>query len=153
MISSIRLIKESVVDSAYSLPQELETRIELDTQGMDDSAITDYCLNLTLRKLDFSRYNDISNGNANCVGYAQFFKSVCKYAYRVNSRDVTVEHVRGYVSLWGVNLCNVAKALAPTKYKDFVKDHDFIEVTFGDHQYYLDPSLSDVLGITICNRP
>lgn len=152
MISSLRLVKDKVVDSAYSISDELRTQISLNTHGLSNSEIAEYCLKLTLKELEFSKQNDISNGGANCVGYAQFFKSVCNHAYTVNGREVTVEHVRGYVSCFGVNLCKVAKAIVPAKFKGFVKDHDFVEVDFGDYQCYLDPSLSDVFGITISCR-
>ena len=152
MISSLRLVKDTVVDSSYSISDEIKTQISLSTNGLGDSEIADYCLKLTLKELEFSKQNDISNGSANCVGYAQFFKSVCNYAYTVNAREVTVEHVRGYIFSFGVNLCKVAKAIVPAKFKGFVKDHDFVEVDFGDYQCYLDPSLSNVFGITISCR-
>lgn len=143
---SFTLVKTSDIDSSYEIPQELKEKIRLETQGMEDVRIAKYCVKLTSNKLRFSEKNDIKNGLANCVGYARVCKSLCNYAYKVNNRNITVKHVRGYVSESSVNLCKVAQSLVPKRYKGFVKDHDFIEINFGNSYVYLDPSLYDLIG-------
>jgi hypothetical protein len=46
----------------------------------------------------------------------------------------------------GINLCKIAQSISPKKYKSFVKDHDFIELSLGGSYYYIDPSLYDLMG-------
>lgn len=66
--------------------------------------------------------------------------------------NIKVYHARGYIeNSLGINLCTVFKAIVPQGYKNFVKDHDFIEIcpAEGEYTYYLDPSIYDMLGLDI----
>lgn len=145
--TSIDLVNETTLaKTAYELPQSVKNQIEAETMGMDEMHILNYGIRLTASLLDFSEINDIKNGKANCVGYAILCKSICDYAYRLNGYNIKVNHVRGYVSLMGINLCKIAQSISPKKYKSFVKDHDFIELSLGGSYYYIDPSLYDLMG-------
>jgi hypothetical protein len=146
-LCSFDLVKERVVkEDSYSLSYDLKKQIEAETMGMDEIHILTYSVRLTASLLDFSEKNNIKNGKANCVGYAILCKAICNYAYQLNDYNIRVNHVRGYVSLMGMNLCKSARTISPTKYKNFVKDHDFIELSLGNCCYYIDPSLYDLIG-------
>ena len=143
---SFSLVKTSNVNSSYNISSEMKDRIRVETQGMEDVRIAKYCVQLTSEILEFSKKNDIQKGKANCVGYARVCKSLCEYAYRINNRNISVRHVRGYVTDSGVNLCKVMEFISPKELKGFVKDHDFIELNFGNSYVYLDPTSYDMIG-------
>lgn len=144
---SIDLVKDTTqLKPSYELPQSVKSQIKSEVMGLDEIHILNYGVRLTASLLDFSEINDIKNGKANCVGYAILCKSICDYAYRLNGYNIKVNHVRGYVSLMGINLCKIAQSISPKKYKSFVKDHDFIELSLGGSYYYIDPSLYDLMG-------
>lgn len=133
----------------YQLSQELKQRIADEAQSLDEAALIDYSIHLTAELLKFAEHNDIEAGRANCVGYAQLCSSICNYGIKVNHLRGEAKPVVGYVSWAGFNLCDIAKALAPSKYKSFVKDHDFVEYLVKDgHLYaslYFDASLYDLV--------
>ena len=52
--------------------------------------------------------------------------------------------MRGYVALYGVNLCKVLSYIFP-KHINCVKDHDFVEVVGSHHTVYVDASMKDVI--------
>ena len=57
------------------------------------------------------------------------------------------EDLRGYVSLFSINLCAILRFISPSEYKDFVKDHDFVEIDFNNGKYiFVDPSIYDLTG-------
>jgi len=128
------------------LPQSLKAKVEQDTRGMDIEQIIDYSLKQTASRLQFSRYNDINLGNANCVGYARLCSSICNHALSANGVNGQAKPVVGYIESNGINWCDVLKKVAPkNSYKNFVKDHDFVELVTDSKTYYLDPSIYDVL--------
>ena len=86
-------------------------------------------------------------GKANCVGYAQLCAGICNQALAGNGIIGQAKPVVGYIESHGINWCKVLKAVAPKdSYKNFVKDHDFVELVTGSRTYYFDPSIYDVLG-------
>lgn len=113
------------------------------TGNMD---VVDYALDMTADKLQFSKRNDIPNGKANCVGYARYYATVCNYIFKAKGYDCDARPVVGYIDLNGTNLCNVLKETAPNEYKNFVKDHDFVQLIFGHDRAFIDPCLYDLIG-------
>lgn len=128
---------------SVNLSNELKKEIQLWEGTEDDLVIKS--LEKTAHLLEFSQKNDIKNGKANCVGYAQLCSAICNYAFLAHHVDGHAKPVVGYLKVGGVNLCDLAKAIAPSKkWKNFVKDHDFVEVTINGKTQYIDPSLSEV---------
>lgn len=141
------LVKTGYRQKTYILPQALKAKVEQDTRGMDIEQIIDYGLTLTASQLRFSRYNDIEMGKANCVGYAQLCASICNQAFSANGVNAQAKAVVGYIESNGINWCDVLKSVVPKgSYKNFVKDHDFVELVTESKTCYFDPSIYDVLG-------
>lgn len=130
----------------YTLPKELKQRIETDAKEFaDDKDIVDYSFCLTNELLTFSEKNNISRGKANCIGYSQLFTSICNYALQVKGYEKRAKPVVGYVKWYGINLCKIARFLAPKRYKNFVKDHDFVELNYGSYRVYCSPTLNEMI--------
>lgn len=147
MLISLTLVKTSDRNKTISLTKSQKAKVDSDTKGMNVEQIIDYSLNLTAMQLQFSRYNNIENGKANCVGYAQLCASICNQALRNNGINGHAKPVVGYIKSFGINWCDVLKAIAPLdNYKRFVKDHDFVELLTDSKSYYFDPSIYDVIG-------
>lgn len=141
------LVKTGYRQKTYMLPQSLKAKVEQDTRGMDIEQIIDYSLTLTASRLLFSLYNDIDMGKANCVGYARLCASICNQALSANGVNGQAKPVVGYIEPIGINWCDVLKKVAPkNSYKNFVKDHDFVELVTESKTYYFDPSIYDALG-------
>ena len=140
----------------YLLSVELKERIHREVSELPyDLSPVDYSMHLTAELLEFSEKNDIENGLANCVGYARLFTSICNYALEVGGYEGRVKHVAGYVTWHGINLCDVATFVLPKEYKNFFKDHDFIELDYDDKYVYIDPSMYDLIcrnGYTEVNK-
>ena len=123
---------------------QLSSQTKQEIQTWNQDSIIEKSLELTCRMLQFSTKNNIKEGKANCVGYAQLYTSICNYAFARNNKNAHATPVVGYIKLGDFNLCNIAKSLAPNiKWKNFVKDHDFVEITINGKIQYVDPSLYD----------
>ena len=141
------LVKTGYRQKTYMIPQSLKAKVEQDTRGMDIEQIIDFSLMLTASRLRFSRYNDIDLGKANCVGYARLCASICNQALAANGVNGHARPVVGYIESKGINWCDVLKSVAlKDSHKNFVKDHDFVELITDSKTYYFDPSIYDVLG-------
>lgn len=138
----------------YSLSIQVKEKIQTEGMGLTPEGCVKYCLKLTSNNLRFTERNSIVNGKANCVGYAILCSSICNYALQINNLDYKSRPVVGYVTFYGINLCNVLKALAPQKWKNFVKDHDFVELELNDNIVFFDASLYDyyIDATTIINK-
>lgn len=148
LLTSFTLIKTGDRQKTFTLTQSMKVKVEAETKGMDVEQIIDYSLKLTVARLQFSRYNDIKNGKANCIGYAQLCASICNQALVTNRINGQAKPVVGYIESIGINWCDVLKAVAPKdSYKNFVKDHDFVELDTDSKTFYFDPSIYDVLGM------
>ena len=144
LFSSLSLVKTSNrTSTSYSLPKELREMIKKETKGLSVNGMVDYSLRLTGELLSFSEKNDLLNGIANCVGYALVCSSICNYGLEANGLEGRCRPVAGYVKCCGLNLCNILRWIAPKKYKDFVKDHDFVEYKLRTTTLLFDPSLYD----------
>ena len=147
LLCSFKLVKTTDINtSSCEISREYKIAIENNTPGLNEMSVIRYCIQLTSKCLEFSKKNDIDNGQANCIGYSQLCKSMCEYAFEVNDIPFKVKHVRGYVSEIGLNLCNIFTKIVPNEYKDFVKDHDFIEIECSDLFIYVDPLLYDLIN-------
>ena len=127
----------------YPLSKELKEQIRNASSTYYELSAIELSLDITGSLLEFSEKNDIKNGKANCVGYAQLFTSICNNMLKVNGRKERVRPVVGNIKWCGINLCEVLKAIVPKKYESFVKDHDFIELEYEDKYVYVDPTLFD----------
>ena len=143
----LKLVQTDNRISNYTLPIALSAQVTKESIGMDVDQIIDYSMSLTASRLRFAARNDINNGKANCIGYAQLCAAICNQTLSTNGIEGKARPVVGYIESNGINWCQVLKAIAPkTSYKNFVKDHDFVELTVGSRRYYFDPSIFDVLG-------
>lgn len=150
LISQIELEKERIRNTpAHTITPDLKTSIEKICNTSDPLEKTiNECSELVCERLSFSAINDIPNGKANCVGYAQLTSAVINYAFQVKKLPYKAKPVVGKVYLFGIDLNNVAQKLLPKKHRSFFKDHDFVEVGLGDKTIYLDTSLQDLTGLT-----
>lgn len=106
---------------------------------------------VTIEELSFSG-NQVSNDpnviiqtkKANCIGYAALFNSIADYLIVKNnlSDQIEVKHLIGQLDFFGLDLHQFFDS-------PFFKDHDFnsIQHLVTKEVYYVDPSISDYLGI------
>lgn len=136
------------------LNKELKERIKRDIVVMDDaSSIVRYSCSLTAELLEFSKHNDIPNGKANCIGYAQLSSTICNYAFSIfEGEDASIKKCKarpvvGTVHYLRINLNKLSQSILPHKYRPFFKDHDFMEVDFdGGNVIFVDACLHDYFG-------
>ncbi len=142
---------EKTADRSYSeIPISDETKEEIAycLEHFYELSPIEISLSITGSMLEFSEKNDIMNGKANCVGYAQLFTSICNYTLKAGGYEGRAKPVVGNIKWCGINICEVLKAIVPKKYENFVKDHDFIELEYDDKYVYIDPTLFDFCGRT-----
>lgn len=144
--SPFSLIKIGDRTNPYRLDKTLITEITSETRGMSAEDIRRYSIRKTARRLSFSVTNNLPKHEANCVGYAQMCASISNYAFAKNNIQASAKPVVGYVTFYGINLCNVLKFFMPTqRWKNFVKDHDFVEYHIDGKIIYCDASTYDLL--------
>lgn len=150
LISQIRLEKESDRDIAmYSLSADLKEQIkEMCATLNTPKDIIEHSSDIVCKQLSFSAKNDIPNGKANCVGYAQLTSAIINYAFQIKNLPYKAKPVVGKVCLFGIDLNNVAQKILPTKHRPFFKDHDFVEIDLGDKTVFMDSSLQDLTGFS-----
>lgn len=148
-LSQLRLCKTSDRKMySYELSFDNKKQItELVTPLETSIDIVNVCSELTTDLLSFSKRNDISNGKANCVGYARLTTAIINYAFQIKKLPCQAKHVVGKVYLFEIDLNNVAQGILPEEYRPFFKDHDFVEVDLGDATVYVDSSLCDLTGM------
>ena len=148
LLTSFTLVKTNDRNGkSVILPQTLSTQIQKESKGMTVMQIMDYSLDMTAQLLKFTATNDIFHGKANCVGYAQLCSAICNKAFSINDYSCRAKPVVGYLKMSSINLCDLAKSVMPTtKMKNFVKDHDFVELSYNGKTYYFDPSMYDYIG-------
>ena len=125
------------------LSNEIKECVNNECNDTDPEKCAKYGMKLTCKLFKFTKKNDIANGKANCVGYAQLCSEICNYAMSHNGISYRTKPVVGYVTFYGIDLCKILKTIVPNKYKNFVKDHDFVEMDLGDKYMYFDASLFD----------
>ena len=155
VLNGFGLVKTSNRPNADShLSKHIKEKIRTEGIGLTPEECVKYSLKLTSENLRFTQKNSIANGKANCVGYAIMCSSICNYALQINNLNYKSRPVVGYVTFYGVNMCNILKALAPQEWKNFVKDHDFVELELKDNIIFFDASLYDyyIDGTTIISK-
>ena len=143
---SIKLEKQYDRGNDYILNSELKYKINSETHGMDEMEILNYSIKTSGDYLEFAEKNNINDHKANCVGYAKLCSCICNYALSVNNMSGYAKPVVGYPKFSKVNICHILKYIAPKKYKAFVKNHDFVEFSFGNGIIYADPCAYDLIG-------
>lgn len=131
-----------------NLSKEFRQKIAEDTKGLNEHDIVIYCNKKTQEKLTFStkceKFDDRKKTRMHCVGYAQVLSTICNYAFSVNGIKGRAKPVVGHVYMGSMNL-NECSGLLPERWKNFTKDHDFVEVTLSDGKImYVDASLNIV---------
>lgn len=144
---NISLSKISDRSSNYIPNNSLKEEIKIETKELSPEEIRKYSIKKTANILSFAVKNDLCNGEANCVGYAQMCAGISNYAFRTHGYNSSAKPVVGYVKLFGVNLCYILKWCMPTKrWENFVKDHDFVEFNNIDGStIYCDASAYDLI--------
>lgn len=113
--------------------------------SIEDIAV--YAKKETADALSFSKQNDVSNGKANCVGYAQYAATLCNKLFKCNHINAKAKPVVGCYHLGNTNIHEVAiKLLSDPKIINFIKDHDYVEIvdSLGEVVYSFDPSIYDL---------
>jgi hypothetical protein len=136
----------------YVLPDSLKREIEKRAYFGDGEVMEalHYSIEYTADKLEFAQKNDINHGKANCVGYAKFCAAVYNYISELNGYAYGhAKPVVGTINLDKFDLCAIVSSYCVDKnWRNFTKDHDFVEFNFGEGSEieYADPCLYDVIG-------
>lgn len=147
VFSPIRLIKQADRKSRYELtPQEKEA-IEHTARATSVDEAMNWSMEYVCKQLRFALKNDLPGGKANCIGYAQHYAAVFNYCCEVEHIPASARPVVGYVKIWGINICSALEQIMPSQQgKNFVKDHDFVEVRTPEYILYIDASINDLIG-------
>lgn len=133
-------------DGGFRPDKELTAEIREETKGMTAEEIRSYGIRKTARMLSFAEKNDLAEGEANCVGYAEMCAGICNNAFQTNGLQARAKPVVGYVMCGSVNMCSVLKGCMPTgRWKAFVKDHDFVEFNIDGETVFADACAYDLL--------
>ncbi|WP_298545748.1 hypothetical protein [uncultured Aquimarina sp.] len=106
--------------------------------------LTNEKLKFTSSKCDIDPNKLVNSSKTHCVGYAHFYVSTCNYLLEKSrlSNEWKAKAFKGKLYFLGIDI---------HKYLDspFFKDHDFviIENSKTDERIYIDPTISDYLGI------
>ena len=128
-----------------SLSGGFRQTIVAETKGLNEQEIVLYCNKKTQSILTFSteceKFDDKKKTKMHCVGYAQVLSTICNYAFSVNGIKGRAKPVVGHVYMNGMDL-NYCSKMLPEKWKNFTKDHDFVEVKLSDGRtMFVDSSL------------
>lgn len=147
LTSQIRLEKERDRNIAvYSLSADLKKQVNEVCATLNTPKDIIVCSSdMSCKLLSFSAKNDIQNGKANCIGYAQLTSAIINYSFQSKNLPYRAKPVVGKVYLFGIDLNNVAQKILPKKHRPFFKDHDFVEIDLGNEIIYIDSSLKDLL--------
>ena len=124
------------------------TNIDCDDNTLSSiEDIAEYSKKATAEMLTFAQHNDIPNGKANCVGYAQYAAALCNKLFKRNNIDAKAKPVVGYYYFRNTNIHQVAtKLLSNQQIINFIKDHDYVEIVNSVNEvvYSFDPSIYDL---------
>lgn len=120
VLNGFGLVKTSNRPNAdYPLSKQIKEKIQTEGMGLTPEECVKYSLKLTSNNLRFTEKNSIANGKANCVGYAIMCSSICNYALQINNLNCKSRPVVGYVTFYGINLCNVLKGFGSSRMEEF----------------------------------
>lgn len=147
ILTPITLVKQTDRGATYTLSKEEKAMMPSSGSNPTAENAIKFAMDYSCDHLSFARANNIRHGRANCVGYAQLFSAVFNAYCKKNGIEAYAKPVVGYISIFNVNLCRLTKSIMPSrKMKNFVKDHDFVEISTETGTFYIDPTLKDVLG-------
>lgn len=138
-------ISQRTNSSNISLSEQEKKEIIEATKNMTDEQIFWYSNIRTKKRLKFKRVNNLSNNEANCIGYSDLCKTYIDYALKVNGYHNKTYHYVGYLKSGSINWNNVLKKIVPSEYKNFVSNHDFIGMELDDKILLFSPSLYDLI--------
>lgn len=135
------------VSDTPNLSSSIKKEIEIETKTMSEIDLLKYSLKKTSDILQFDRTNNINKGKANCVGYAQTCSFIFNYACSINNvSHCKATPVIGTVKYGKINLCNILQSIVPKEWKNFVKDHDFVQYNIDSETIYADPTAKDLIN-------
>lgn len=155
LLFSLGLVKQYSRPGAIIIPKFQKEIIKNETRGMNRNQIIDYSVKLTARTLKFSskceKVTFKKESNAHCVLYAKTLASICNYSFQINNINAEATPVVGYPTTFGVNICKLLSTCLSfnTKYKNFTKDHDFVEIISDSRIDYVDACAYDLLGMDL----
>ena len=97
LLMSLSLVKTGDRAVIYKADSQLKEHVYREAKGKSVEQIINYSLRQTASYLQFSRHNDINNGQANCVGYAQLCAAICNQALAANGIKGKAKPVVGYI--------------------------------------------------------
>lgn len=142
--------KYGVTDSSL---MKLLAENEVNLDDAEISKVINRSLSLTSEQLNFTdSTNDldpnklVTSKTAHCVGYANFFATVCNYQIQKHNLSQEWEATAriGHIFLFGTDIHKYFKST-------FFKDHDFvtIENKVTGEVFAVDPTLYDYSGIKL----
>ena len=146
LVNSLKPVMTNERYKTYKLPEKLSIEIIRETVDLDGNQLQSYSIRKTADLLRFSQRNNIADGKANCVGYAQLCAAIYNCGAKAHKISGYARPVVGYIEIGPLNICSIARSIAPRKWKNFVKDHDFVEFTIDKDIFYADASVYDVIG-------
>lgn len=143
------------VTAKYALENSTIQDLNIGVGDRDDiEDLIRFSCDYTCKQLSFHRRNDLKNGKANCVGYAEYTSAVLNHVFRMKGLTIKSRPVVGSVHLYGVNLHPILMSILPKSQSSFFKDHDFVEIVFEDgSKRFIDTSLQDLTGKMISSEP
>ena len=150
LIHGLTLHKTANRTHSYSLKDEDKEEIIKHLASVsDETEIIKQCNKYACKRLSFHKKNDLKNGSANCVGYAQYSAALLNYAFSHMGLSSKAHPVVGQVYWFGINIHPFAMAILPENLKSFFKDHDFVEIEKENGEtIFIDTSLQDLTGKT-----
>ena len=142
---------------SIELSKSLKAEIKEETYDgiRDEYRLIDYSINKTAEILQFSKKNNIAEGEANCVGYARLCAAIYNYAIAVNNLDKRcyAKPVVGHVIMAGLDLNIIIPYIVSPEMRGFMNDHDFVEFHYSGENPkkadYADPCIYDYAGVTL----
>lgn len=109
--------------------------------------VAEYAKKTTSANLTFGWHNEIYNGKANCVGYAQLAAVICNELFKRNNIKAKAKPVVGCYYYSNTNIHNLTtKFIDNQRIINFIKDHDYVEIVDSESNvvYSFDPSIYDL---------
>jgi hypothetical protein len=146
IVDSIYLVKSHDRAQTYTLPKEVKADLS-EIYISDELDLIKFSIKYTADHLKYSEKNELDKGKANCIGYAQYCAAVANLLMKNVKSGNKAKPVVGTLKLHKLNLCQFISTKMPnSKWRNFTKDHDFVEFQIGDDIIYADPSLYDYTG-------
>ena len=114
--------------SYYFNEEEMERLVTLLDSATSEAETINICNTFACNNLSFHQKNNLRNGEANCVGYAQYSSAVLNYAFSYKGFSSTARPVVGQIYLYGLNIHPLMLSVLPDNLTSFFKDHDFVEI-------------------------